>query len=129
MNKPISIYTVGALSVLYSIPTLWYSIRSEAVWTGALAAILLVGAIGLFFRRRWARFLVYFFSIAVVPTWVVYTIAFVARQGWPYYSTTLASIIGLIPGAVLCSACVLGCWAIHRYFRAGKANQGVSPSG
>jgi hypothetical protein len=129
MKNPISIYTVGTLSMLYSIPALWYSIRSEAVWTGLLAAILLVGAVGLFLRRRWARFLVYFFSVAVVPTWLIYTITFITRQRWPYYTTTLASIIGLIPGVVLCSACVLGCLVVQRYFRAEKTNQGVNLNG
>ncbi len=129
MKKSISIYTVGALSVFYGIPTLWHSIRSEAVWTGVLAALLLVAAVGLFLRRRWARFLVYSFSVAVVPTWVIYTITFLASQGWPHYTTTVASIMGLIPGVVLCSACVLGSWAVHRYFKAENPNQGVNPTG
>jgi len=33
-----------------------------------VAALLLIGAIGLFLKRRWARLPIYLFSVAVVPT-------------------------------------------------------------
>ena len=53
----------------------------------------------------------------VVPTWLVYTIWFITKAGWPYYTTTLASVLGLLPGVLLCSGCAVACWVVHRYFR------------
>jgi hypothetical protein len=87
-------------------------------WHGVFAVLPLIGALGLFLKRPWARFAIYAFSVAVVPTWVVYTIWFISKAGWPYYATTLQSVLGLVPGVLLCAGCGIACWAVHRYFRA-----------
>jgi len=120
MKKPLSIYLVGAFLVLYSFQTIWSSIKSQSIWTGIFAVIPLAGAVGLFLRRRWARYFVYFFSLAIISTWLISTITLISSRGWPYYTTTLESVIGLIPGFALCLAFILGCWAVRRYFRAEK---------
>jgi len=118
VKSPWGIYTVAALSTVYSLLTIVYATRTAGQrWPGVFAALLLIGAIGLFLKRRWARLPIYLFSVAVVPTWVVYTIWFITKAGWPYYTTTLASVLGLLPGVLLCSGCAVACWVVHRYFR------------
>ena len=82
--------------------------------------LLLIGAIGLFLKQAWARFSIYAFSVAVVPTWVAYTIWLIRKAGWPYYPTTLQSVLGLVPGVLLCAGCGIACCVVHRYFRAAE---------
>ncbi len=118
MKSPWGIYIVAALSTVYGLLTIAYTMRNPGqLWSGVFATLLLIGAIGLFLKRPWARFPVYAFSVAVVPTWVVYTIWFIRKAGWPYYATTLQSILGLVPGVLLCAGCVIACWVAHRYLR------------
>jgi hypothetical protein len=118
VKSPWGIYIVAALSTVYSLLTIAYTTRTAGqLWSGVFAALLLIGAIGLFLKRPWARFPIYAFSVAVVPTWILYTIWFVRRAGWPYYATTLASVLGLVPGALLCAGCAVACWLVHGYFR------------
>jgi phosphoglycolate phosphatase len=74
VKSPWGIYTVAALSTVYSLLTLVDATRTAGQrWPGVFAALLLIGAIGLFLKQRWAR----------VPI---------------YYATTLASVLGLVPG-------------------------------
>jgi hypothetical protein len=118
VRSPWGIYIVAALATVYSVLTISYATRTAGqLWSGIFAALRLIGAVGLFLRRPWARFPIYAFSVAVVPTWVVYTIGFITKAGWPYYATTLQSILGLVPGVLLCAGCVLACRVVHRYFR------------
>jgi len=118
VKSPWGIYTVAALSTIYSLLTIVDATRTAGRrWSGVFAALLLIGAIGLFLKRRWARVPIYAWSVAVVPTWILYTIWFVRKAGWPYYATTLASVLGLVPGALLCAGCGVACWFVHRYFR------------
>lgn len=117
MRSPWGIYIVAALSTLYSLLTIAYGTRTAGqFWSGVFSALLLIGAIGLFLKRPWGRLPIYLFSIVVVPTWIFYTIWFIRKAGWPYYATTLQSILGLVPGVLLCAGCVVACWVVHRYF-------------
>ena len=111
------IYFVGLLSMAYSLPTIKYAVTTGQLWYGVFALLPLIGAVGLFLRRSWARFPIYAFSVCVVPTWVAYTMWFLAKKGWPYYSTTLESVLGLVPGLLLCGGCALGSWIVHQHFR------------
>ena len=117
MKSSRGIYLVGVLSAAYSLPTIKYAATSGQLWSGVFALLPLIGAVGLLLRRSWARFPIYAFSVYVVPTWVVYTIWFIAKKGWPYYPTTLESVLGLVPGLLLCCGCALGSWIVHRHFR------------
>ncbi len=117
MKSSRGIYLVGVLSAAYSLPTIKYAATSGQLWSGVFALLPLIGAVGLLLRRSWARFPIYAFSVYVVPTWVVYTMWFIAKKGWPYYSTTLESVLGLVPGLLLCGGCALGSWIVHQHFR------------
>src|SRR2546426_8433471 len=94
MKSSRGIYLVGVLSAAYSLPTIKYAATTGQLWSGVFALLPLIGAVGLLLRRSWARFPIYAFSVYVVPTWVVYTMWFIAKKGWPYYSTTLESVLG-----------------------------------
>jgi hypothetical protein len=121
VRSPWGIYIVAALSTMYSLPTIVSATRSAGqLWPGVFAVLLLIGAIGLFLKQPWARFSIYAFSVAVVPPWVVYTIWLISNAGWPYYATTLHSVLGLVPGVLLCAGCVIACWVVQRYFRAAE---------
>jgi hypothetical protein len=118
VRSPWGIYIVAALSTVYSVLTIAYTTRTAGhFWSDVFSTVLLIGAIGLFLKRSWGRLPIYVFSIVVVPTWIVYTILLIRKAGWPYYATTLQSILGLVPGVLLCSGCVIACWVVHRYFR------------
>jgi len=112
------IYIVAALSTAYSVLTIAYTSRTAGhFWSDVFSAVLLIGAIGLFLKRSWGRLPIYVFSIVVVPTWIVYTTLLIRKSGWPYYTTILQSILGLVPGVLLCAGCIVACWVVHRYFR------------
>lgn len=118
MRSPWGIYIVAALATVYGVLTISYATRTTGqLWSGIFAALLLIGAVGLFLKRPWARFPIYVFSVAVVLTWVVYTIWLIRKVGWPDYETTWQSILGLVPGVLLCAGCAIACRVVHRYFR------------
>ena len=50
------IYFVGLLSMAYSLPTIKYAVTTGQLWYGVFALLPLIGAVGLFLRRSWARF-------------------------------------------------------------------------
>jgi hypothetical protein len=121
VRSPCGIYIVAALSTVYSLLTIVSATRSAGqLWPGVFAVLLLIGAIGLFLKQPWARVSIYAFSVAVVPTWVVYSVWFISKAGWPYYATTLQSVLGLVPGVLLCAGCGIASWVAHRYVRAAE---------
>src|SRR2546426_8746125 len=66
MKSARGIYFVGVLSMVYSLPTIKYAATTGQLWSGVLALLPLIGAVGLFLRRSWARFPIYAFSVYVV---------------------------------------------------------------
>ena len=118
MRSAWGIYIVAAVSTMYCVLTIAYTSRTAGhVWSDVFSAVLLIGAIGLFLKRSWGRLPIYVFSIVVVPTWIADTILLIRKAGWPYYATTVQSILGLVPGVLLCAGCVVACWVVRRYFR------------
>jgi hypothetical protein len=115
-----TIYLVGIIACLYSLPTIVYSLNVGNILSGSLAVVLLIGAIGCFMKKSWSQYPIYFFSILVVPTWLIHTARLIMKQGWPYYATNLESIIGLLPGIFLCVGCVFSSWAVFSFFRPSR---------
>lgn len=116
MKKPITIYIVGVVLGIYGIFTIKYSITGGAALPGIIAVIPLIGALGLFFKKSWARYFVHIFTISIVPWWIFSTIWLIWKKGWPYYPTTAQSIIGLVPGILLCLFCIFSSWVSQQFF-------------
>jgi len=71
---------------------------------------------GLLLKKSWARYFVHAFTIAIVPWWILSTIWIIWEKGWPHYPTTAQSILGLIPGILLCLFCIFSSWVAQGFF-------------
>ena len=114
--KSIKLYIIGLILTAYAIFTIKYSLTGGAALPGIVAVFALVGAIGLFLKHAWSRFFIYIFSILIIPWWIFLTIWVIVEKGWPTYSTTYLSILGLLPGILLCLFCVFSCWVAYSHF-------------
>ncbi len=117
MKRPLGIYLVCLFALLYASSTLWQSINAGYIWPAIGTAMLLIGAAGTFLKKRWAQYLIHAFSLLVVSQWLVYTVGYISEHGWPYYTTVAESIIGLIPGIALCTACIFSSITVFRFFK------------
>ena len=97
----------------------WWSIISGALVWLLGSAVALLGAIGLFLRKRWGQYLWYAIALAASVLWIASVIR-VAVSGWPYDDLT-DSVVSLIPGVLLVTVCVLGSIAVSRHFRGTNA--------
>jgi uncharacterized membrane protein HdeD (DUF308 family) len=129
MRNSRAIYLVGIFACAYSLPMLIYSFNIKHIPSGILEVVLFVGAIGCFMKKSWAQYLIYIFTALIVTTWVANTTSFIRSKGWPYYQTTLESIIGLLPGIFLCFSSLLASWIVFSYFRAIKTQKRAEPEG
>ena len=88
---------------------------ANAYGQGVFSLVALVGAMALYSSHPKSRYFVYTASAAISIAWIL-SVLYVALTGWPSYDL-LQSIISLIPGLLLLTACV-GC-SIHaaRHFR------------
>jgi hypothetical protein len=97
------------------------------VWYWSVAGVAsLVAAVGVLWRRNWAKWLVYVLSGAIVVTWV-YALAWSLRSGRFPYPTLEETVLGLVPGFVLLAATIWSVDTIRRSFRAPISQ--VPPSG
>lgn len=85
-------------------------------WSGAGIA-LLAAAVGVLWRRNWAKWVLYVLSGAIVVSWV-YALAWSLRSGKYPYPTLEETLLGLIPGFVLIAATIWSVDTIRRSFRA-----------
>lgn len=98
----------------------WWAVSSTAGLWLFPALVALVGAIGLYLRKRWAQYFWYGIALIACVWWVV-SVLQVAISGWPQ-QTTVSSIISLLPGLLLLTVCIGGSFDIaKRYRRASNA--------
>lgn len=116
-KNTVTIYLIGLVFGIYSIFTIQYSVHGGSMTPGIFALLSLTGSVGLFLKKSWSKYFVYAFSAITVPLWIIDTSLYIMKTGWPYYPTTLQSILGLVPGILLCSFCAISCWVVHRYFK------------
>lgn len=121
MNS-IKLNIIGLVLTAYAIFTIKYSLTGGAALPGIVAVFALLGAIGLFLKKAWSRYFIYIFSILIIPWWLLLTILMIVAKGWPYYTTTYESILGLLPGIFLCSFCVFSSWVSYKQFSNKKKN-------
>ena len=85
-----------AFYALYCCWTLFYRVSPVAVM---VAAVCGSAAIGLWLKRTWSRWIVYFISTGLCLYFPSYVWRLV-QNGWPYESGT-RSFVSLLPGLVL----------------------------
>ena len=117
MIKVGMLYLVGCFASLYSLYMLSYAVASGSIWSAVWDLILFAGGVGCFLKKRWAQYPIYVFSTGAVISWVWYTASYICSKGWPYYSTTFESIIGLMPGILLCIFFILSTVIVYKFFR------------
>lgn len=118
--NPIKLYIIGLVLTAYAIFTIKYSMAYGAVLPGIVAVFALLGAIGLFLKKAWSRFFIFIFTILIVPWWIYSTIRIIVQKGWPYYPTKYESILGLLPGILLCWFYVFSSWVSYKQFSRKK---------
>lgn len=92
----------------------WWA-ASQAMWLWTIPAVVaLSNAVGLLWRKRWAKLLWYATAVAACGWWV-FEVVQVALSGWPY-STMLDSVISLVPGLLLLTVCIGGSVVVTKDF-------------
>ena len=122
-KNSVSVFLITSVFGIYSIFTIHCSLRDGSMTPGIFALLSLAGSVGLFFKKSWSKYFVYAFSAITVSFWIVNTSWYIWKNGWPYYSTILRSILGLLPGLLLCSFCTISCWVVHRYFKSFREEE------
>jgi hypothetical protein len=115
-----NLYIIGLVLTAYAIFTIKYSVTGGAILSGIVAVFALLGAIGLFLKKAWSRFFILIFTILIVPWWIYSTIWIIVKKGWPYYPTTYESVLGLLPGILLCLFSIFSSWASYKQFSGKK---------
>lgn len=92
----------------------WWAVSSTA-WLWLFPALVaLVGAIGLYLRKRWAQYFWYGIALIACVWWVV-SVLQVVISGWPQ-QTIVSSIISLLPGLLLLTVCIGGSFDIAKRY-------------
>jgi len=117
MAKVRMLYLVGCFAIIYSLYMMTYAVAAGSAWSAVWDLVLFAGGVGCFLKRRWAQYPIYVFSTGAVISWVWYTGSYIVSKGWPYYSTTFESIIGLMPGIFLCLFFSLSTVIVYKFFR------------
>jgi len=110
MTKVLAVFF--AVYSVYCLWTLFYQLSPIAVLTAGLFA---AAAIGLWLKRPWSRWIVYFVSTVLGGYFVWYVWAMV-QTGWPFESPT-RSVVALIPGLLLLMFAVGAAVHVARAFR------------
>lgn len=106
---------LAAFLLIVSAYSGWWAV-SSAAWLWLFPSVIaLVGAIGLFLRKRWAQYFWYGIAFVACVWWVV-SVLQVAISGWPQ-QTIASSIISLLPGLLLLTVCIGGSFAIAKHYR------------
>jgi len=101
-----------AFYALYACWTLFYRLSFSAV---IVAAICGSAAVGLWLRRPWSRWIVYFIS-AGLCVWFVWYVWGRVHNGWPYGGGA-RSLLSLLPGTVLLAFGIGAAFHVARAFR------------
>ena len=93
----------------------WWSITyAQLLWL-PVAAVALIGSVGLFLHRRWAQYLWYVIALTASVLLLV-TAVRIAISDWPY-DDLVSFVISLAPGLLLLVVCISGSIAVTRHFR------------
>jgi TRAP-type C4-dicarboxylate transport system permease small subunit len=103
-----------AFYALYCCWTLFYRVSPLAVM---VAGICGSAAVGLWLKRPWSRWVVYFISagLCLYFAWYVWRLV---QDGWPYEDWT-RSFVSLLPGSVLLMFGIGAAVHLGRVFRRG----------
>jgi hypothetical protein len=117
MQKPMMIYLIALIFGIYSLFTIKYSFANGAIVPVIIAIIPLIGSIGLFIRKAWARYFIYTFTIISICWWMIHTIWLISHKGWPYYPSPGQSIIELFADIFLYLFFIISSWIVWMYFK------------
>jgi hypothetical protein len=109
---------VGGIFIAYGIYALVQSRANPRLLGVLIAAVAVVGGLGLILNCPWSKYCIYLVSAALTGTWLYYTAAYVMRQGWPY-STAAQSLIALLPGLLIVVIGAGSSYVVTRHFRRG----------
>lgn len=108
---------LGALGLYY----LWVGFGSGHWTHGAWGAVALYGAVGLFLRQPWSRFIVYALATLLSAGWALGVWQAVAT-GWPHGGLA-GTLLALLPGILLVVICAASSSVVFRHFRTARLSE------
>ena len=83
MKKPASIIIPAVAVLLYSTTLLFLSYAEGMILYLLWGSLFLISSIGLFFKKSWSQYIVYFMSVIAIVIWI-YELGRIVLNGWPY---------------------------------------------
>lgn len=108
-----------AIAILFAaigIYWLYNVVSSQSYFLVIGVALALVAAAGLWFRKHWSQYVVYFVSVTYIIQWLWLVWRSMQAKLWPYEST-VQSILALVPGLFLVAIAVSLSVLVYRGFR------------
>ena len=111
------IRVVAVIFGLYSVYVATVVVAQPHILRVAICAASLSAAIGLWFRKPWSQYCVYFVSLVVAGQWLWAASNYYYRTGWPVEQTA-GHVFALIPGVSIVILAVASSLLAFRTFRA-----------
>ena len=109
---------LACLIALYGIYTIRAGIQFNAISYWISGIVIIIGAVGLFFKIYWSQYIIYLLSLLVIVKWFYLFWQSIKLGNWPYETEPLlVSILSLIPGIFLILFSLFISFFTFKYFK------------